>query len=190
MWVLVIILNHHLVWDSCLSYRNDQFISFPWSHFVSKEILTKYSFKHHLWTYLQEKSQYIDPSPLNSFATDIIRLRAREEGATEDEMVGWHHWLNGHEFEQAPGDGEESMGLQRVGHDLATEQQQTLLHNEGSVLPRQKDVTGLKPVLCLLTVLGKVWMQNDDTWGTSLAVQWLRPELLLRELGFHFWSVN
>ena len=21
-------------------------------------------------------------------------------------MVGWHHWLNGHEFEQAPGDGE------------------------------------------------------------------------------------
>ena len=27
-----------------------------------------------------------------------------EKGATEDEMVGWHHWLNGHEFEQTPGD--------------------------------------------------------------------------------------
>ena len=27
-------------------------------------------------------------------------------GMTEDEMVGWHHRLNGHEFEQAPGDGE------------------------------------------------------------------------------------
>ena len=26
---------------------------------------------------------------------------------TEDQMVGWHHWLDGHEFEQAPGDGEE-----------------------------------------------------------------------------------
>ena len=25
---------------------------------------------------------------------------------TEDEMVGWHHRLNGHEFEQSPGDGE------------------------------------------------------------------------------------
>ena len=25
---------------------------------------------------------------------------------TEDEMVGWYHRLNGHEFEQAPGDGE------------------------------------------------------------------------------------
>ena len=25
---------------------------------------------------------------------------------TEDEVVGWHHRLNGHEFEKAPGDGE------------------------------------------------------------------------------------
>ena len=29
-----------------------------------------------------------------------------EKGTTEDEMVGWHHWLNGHEFEQATGDSE------------------------------------------------------------------------------------
>ena len=30
---------------------------------------------------------------------------------TENEMVGWHHQLNGHEFEQAPGfgDGQESL---------------------------------------------------------------------------------
>ena len=27
-------------------------------------------------------------------------------GTTENEMVGWHHQLNGHELEQAPGDGE------------------------------------------------------------------------------------
>ena len=25
--------------------------------------------------------------------------RREEKGTTEDEMVGWHHWLNGHEFE-------------------------------------------------------------------------------------------
>ena len=30
----------------------------------------------------------------------------QEKGMTEDEMVGWHHRLNGHEFEQTPGDGE------------------------------------------------------------------------------------
>ena len=29
-----------------------------------------------------------------------------EKGATEDETVGWHHRLNGHEFEQTPGDSE------------------------------------------------------------------------------------
>ena len=32
--------------------------------------------------------------------------RQEEKGMTEDEIVGWHHWLNGHEFEQAAGDGE------------------------------------------------------------------------------------
>ena len=34
-----------------------------------------------------------------------------EKGATEDEMVGWHHWFKGHEFEQTPGDGERQGGL-------------------------------------------------------------------------------
>ena len=32
--------------------------------------------------------------------------RQEEKGTTEDEMVGWHHRLNGHQFEQALGDGE------------------------------------------------------------------------------------
>ena len=32
--------------------------------------------------------------------------REKEKGATEGEMVGWHYWLNGSEFEQTPGDSE------------------------------------------------------------------------------------
>ena len=32
--------------------------------------------------------------------------RQEEKGLTEDKMVGCHHWLNGHELEQAMGDGE------------------------------------------------------------------------------------
>ena len=32
--------------------------------------------------------------------------RQEEKGTTEDKIVEWHHWLNGHEFEQAPRDGE------------------------------------------------------------------------------------
>ena len=37
--------------------------------------------------------------------------RQEDKGMTEDEMVGWHHQLNRHEFEQAPGvvDGQESL---------------------------------------------------------------------------------
>ena len=47
-----------------------------------------------------------------------------EKGMTEDEMIEWHHQLNGPEFEQTPEDSEEqSMVLQRVGHDWVTEQQ-------------------------------------------------------------------
>ena len=31
---------------------------------------------------------------------------SQEKEMTEDQMVGWHHQLNGHEFEQAPGAGD------------------------------------------------------------------------------------
>ena len=49
-------------------------------------------------------------------------------------MVGWHHLLNGHKFEQTPGDSE-GQGSQaccspwdcRVRHDLLTEQQQQIM---------------------------------------------------------------
>ena len=37
--------------------------------------------------------------------------RQEEEVATEDEVVGWHHWLSGHEFEQTLGDGERQGNL-------------------------------------------------------------------------------
>ena len=47
------------------------------------------------------KSQFIgkDPDAGNDWGEE-------EKRATEDEMVGWHHQLNGHEFEQTPGDSE------------------------------------------------------------------------------------
>ena len=59
--------------------------------------------------------------------------RQEEKGTTEDEMAGWHQRLNGHEFEQVPGDGEGQGGLACCspwGHKESdvkwvTEQQQT-----------------------------------------------------------------
>ena len=54
--------------------------------------------------------------------------RQEERGMPEDAMIEWHHWLNGHEFEQAPRVGDEQgillaavYGAIRVGHDWVTE---------------------------------------------------------------------
>ena len=59
------------------------------------------------------------------------RLKAGgEQGNTEDDMVGWQHWLNGHEYEETLGDGEGQGRLWccilwgcKSRHNLATEQQ-------------------------------------------------------------------
>ena len=40
-----------------------------------------------------------------------IFKKQKQKGTTEDEMVGWHHRLNGHEFEQTPGVGDGQGGL-------------------------------------------------------------------------------
>ena len=37
--------------------------------------------------------------------------RQEEKGTTENEIAGWHHWLNGHEFEQASGVGDRQGSL-------------------------------------------------------------------------------
>ena len=42
----------------------------------------------------------------------------QEKGTTEDEMVGWHHRLSGHEFEQAPGDGEDREAWHAAVHGV------------------------------------------------------------------------
>ena len=53
------------------------------------------------------KSQLIGKDP------DAGNDWRQEKGMAEDEVVGWHHWLNGHEFEQAPkvGDGQGSLAF-------------------------------------------------------------------------------
>ena len=50
--------------------------------------------------------------------------RQEEKGMTEDKMVEWHHWLKGHEFEQALGDGE-GQGSLACCSPWATKQQQS-----------------------------------------------------------------
>ena len=55
--------------------------------------------------------------------------RQEEKGMTEDEMVGCHHWLNGHVFEQAPGDGEGQGSWHAAVHGVAELEMTGTLNN-------------------------------------------------------------
>ena len=90
---------------------------------ILKEINPEYSFEGLM---LQLQSLLIGKD------FDVGKDWGQEKGITKDEMAGWHHWLNGHEFEQALGDSEGQGSLAccspqslRVRHCLATEQQRS-----------------------------------------------------------------
>ena len=53
-----------------------------------------------------------------------------EKGMTEDEMVGWHHWLDGHEIEQALGVGDEQGSLTSCSPQSHKESDTTEQQNE------------------------------------------------------------
>ena len=79
-----------------------------------------------------------------------------EKGTTEDEMVGWHHRLNGHGFMWTPGvsDGQGglafcgSWGSQRVRHDWATELNDKQWHHSTHPFVCLHLQSGLKPSHC------------------------------------------
>ena len=79
---------------------------------ILKEISPEYSLEGLM---LKLKLQYFGPPDVKNWLIgkdpDAGKDWGREKGITEDEMVGWHHWLNGHEFEQAPGVGDGQGGL-------------------------------------------------------------------------------
>ena len=55
---------------------------------------------------LKLKFQYFGHLMRRADSVGKTLMLGKTEGRTEDQMVGWYHLLNGHEFEQAPGDGE------------------------------------------------------------------------------------
>ena len=73
---------------------------------VLKEISPEYSLKGLMLT-LQYHGNLIDVKYwlIGKDTYSGKDWRQEENGSTEDEMVGWHHWLKGCEFEQAPGVG-------------------------------------------------------------------------------------
>ena len=95
---------------------------------ILKEISPEYSLEGLM---LKLKLQYFGYLMwrTDSLEKTLKDRRQEEKGTTEDEMIGWYHQLDGHEFEQLPGVGDglgsleccSPWGLQRVGHDWATE---------------------------------------------------------------------
>ena len=61
--------------------------------------------------------------------------RKEAKGTTKDEMVGWNHWLNGHEFEQTPGvgDGQGSLVCYRPRGCRKLDTTERLNHNNNKV---------------------------------------------------------
>ena len=89
----------------CAAWRSNQSIL--------KEIIPEYSLeglilklKLHYFGHLMQRTDSLE----KTLMLGKVESR-RKKGQTEDEMVGWHHRLNGHEFEQAPevGDGQGSL---------------------------------------------------------------------------------
>ena len=62
--------------------------------------------KNALFFFFSSSFELIGLSQLIGKDPDAGKDRRQEKGMTEDEMLGWHHQLNGHEFEQALGDSE------------------------------------------------------------------------------------
>ena len=74
---------------------------------IQKEIDPEYSLKWprlklklHYFSHLMQRANWLEKTLM------LEKLRVGGEGATEDEMVGWCHQLNGYQFEQTPGDSE------------------------------------------------------------------------------------
>ena len=91
----------------------------PWtekrSHWsILREINPEYSLEGQM---LKLKVQYFGHVMRNVDSLEKTLMLGKnwreEKGMTGDNMVGWHHWLNGREFEQVPGDSE---GQGRLGH--------------------------------------------------------------------------
>ena len=86
--------------------------------------------------------------------------RQEEKGMTENEMAGWHHWLDGHEFEQAPGvgDGQGSLACcSPWGHKESDITEWIELKHLYKIIALWRGVTRLKSVLRSLDYLVGVY---------------------------------
>ena len=87
--------------------------------------------------------------------------RQEEKEMTEDEMVGWHHWLDGHEFEQAPGDCEGQGSLRAAVHGVA--KRGTWLSNWTTI----HNLTKVDYTQTIHKTLFYISISNSACWGVQ-----------------------
>ena len=105
-----------------------------------------------------------------------------EKGTTEDEMVGWQHWLDGREFEQVgswwwwwtgkPG-ALQSMGSQRVWQDWASELNQWLHNKTAQFKLCTKDY---------IITMYPAWGYVSPSWGPPVILKCKLWEWVLKNL--------
>ena len=76
-----------------------------------EEISPEYSLEGLMWSWNSNTLATWSKNWLTGKDPDAGKDWRQENGMTEDEMVRGHHWLNGHEFEEAPGVGDGQRGL-------------------------------------------------------------------------------
>ena len=104
------------------------------------------------------KLPILSPSDVKSLITgkdpDVGKDRGQEEKrTTEDEMVGWHRWLNGHESEQISGDSKQRQAWDTIVHVAAKSRIWQQMNNKHHVKPyisdtmtlTEKKILGLYP---------------------------------------------
>ena len=113
MWELDHKENEHWRVDAFELWCWRRLLSIPWTAGRSNWSILKEISPESLLQGLMLKLQYFGHlmQRTDSFEKTLMLEWKEEKGATEDEIVGWHHWLDGHKFVQATGVGDRQGGL-------------------------------------------------------------------------------
>jgi len=128
------------------------------------------------------KSQLIRKDP------DAGKDWGQEKGATADEMVGWYHRLNGHEFEQTPGDGEGQGSLACCSAWGHKESDMSEWLNNNHIIKPSVPASNphALPTSCILSKLGCISVSSSDFLSSSGAVLGKLLLLLCLPVALHF----
>ena len=134
------------------------FLNIPWKDWC-------WSWNSKTWP-LDSKSWVIKKDP------DAGKDWSQEKAMTEEDMIGWHHWLNEHESEPAPGDGKGQENLACYspwdGEETDTNE---LLKNNNWTSPKKQDENGKH--ICITIVRQRrtnIWSHWPFRYLTSYCV--------------------